>query len=118
MALADVLLGWHSSALFTYTCMLASTFIGRGLLGKLGVLRLGSAAFLASLAYFLTSNFGVYFGGYCGYGNDGFVATYVAALPFWGLSLVGDIGSTAVLFALSVPGRRQIRGDAATEARL
>ena len=55
MALADIVLGWHSSALFTYAGMLAGTLIGRWLLPKLSVLRLGGAAFLASLAFFVTA---------------------------------------------------------------
>ncbi len=117
MALADLVLGWHSSALFTYAGMLAATFIGRGALVKLSVLRLGGAAFLSSFAFFLISNFGVFLGGYYGTGLDGLVATYVAAIPFWGMSLVGDLGSTAVLFGLFVLARRQFGGDAA-EARL
>ena len=63
MALADIVLGWHSSALFTYAGMLAGALIGRGLLRQLSVLRLGGAAIIASLAFFLISNFGVYLGG-------------------------------------------------------
>jgi hypothetical protein len=119
MALSDLVLGWHSSALFTYAGMLAGTFIGRGLLRQLSVVRLGGAAFLASLAFFVISNFGVYLGGYYGFGIDGLVACYVAAIPFWGYSLVGDIGSTALLFALFVLARRYVdRGAGAASARL
>lgn len=106
MAIADLVLGWHSSALFTYAGMLAATLIGRGLLGKLSVIRLGGAAFLSSLAFFLASNFGTYLEGWYGYGLDGLIACYVAAIPFWGLSLVGDLGSTAILFGLFLLGRR------------
>lgn len=108
MAIADLILGWHSSALFTYTGMLAGTLIGRWLLPRLSVIRLGGAAFLASLAFFLISNFGVWLGGYYGYGFDGLIACYVAAIPFWGNSLVGDLGSTAILFGLFVLARRTI----------
>ena len=119
MALADIVLGWHSSALFTYVGMLAGVLIGRGLLRQLSVLRLGGAAFLASLAFFLISNFGVYLGGYYGFGLDGLIACYVAAIPFWGLSLIGDLGSTAILFALFVLARRYTERDAgAAAARL
>lgn len=106
MALADIVLGWHSSALFTYAGMLAGTLIGRWLLPKVSVLRLGVAAFLASLAFFLVSNFGVWVGGYYGYGLDGLIACYVAAIPFWGNSLIGDLGSTAILFAVFLSARR------------
>jgi hypothetical protein len=106
MAIADLVLGWHSSALFTYAGMLAATLIGRGLLGRLSVIRLGGAAFLSSLAFFLASNFGTYLEGWYGYGLDGLIACYVAAIPFWGLSLIGDAGSTAILFGLFLLGRR------------
>jgi hypothetical protein len=102
MALADLVLGWHSSALFTYAGMIATTFIGRGLFRKLSVVRLGTAAFLASAVFFLISNFGVWAGGYYGYTLAGLVACYVAAIPFWGMSLLGDLASTAVLFGLYV----------------
>jgi hypothetical protein len=108
MALADVILGWHSSALFTYTGMLVGTLIGRWLLPRLSVIRLGGVAFLASLAFFLISNFGVYLGGYYGYGFDGLIACYLAAIPFWGNSLIGDLGSTVILFALFVLARRHV----------
>lgn len=119
MALADVVLGWHGSALFTYAGMLAGALIGRGLLQRLSVVRLGGAAFLASLAFFLVSNIGVYLGGYYGFGIDGLIACYVAAIPFWGLSLIGDLGSTAILFGLFVLARRYVDRDAsAAGARL
>ena len=106
MAIADIVLGWHGSALSTYAGMLAATLIGRGLLGRLSVLRLGGAAFLSSLVFFLVSNFGVWLGGYYGPGFEGLVACYVAAIPFWGHSLIGDLGSTAILFVLFLLGRR------------
>lgn len=118
MALADIVLGWHSSALFTYAGMLAGSLIGRDLLQRLSVVRLGGAAFLASFAFFLVSNFGVYLGGYYGFGLDGLVACYVAAIPFWGLSLIGDLGSTAILFGLFVLARRYVDRDSAAGARL
>lgn len=105
MALSDVVLGWHGSALFTYAGMLAATFIGRGLIREVSVLRLGTAAFLSSAAFFVISNFGVWAGGYYGYSLAGLVACYLEAIPFWGYSLVGDLGSTAVLFGLYVLGR-------------
>ena len=105
MALSDLVLGWHSSALFTYAGMLAATFIGRGLIRELSVVRLGTAAFMSSAAFFVISNFGVWVGGYYGYTLPGLVACYLEAIPFWGYSLVGDLGSTAILFGLYVLGR-------------
>lgn len=109
MALADLVLGWHSSALFTYAGMLLAAFIGRWLLRPgLSAWRLGGAAFLASFGFFLVSNFGVWLAGYYGYSFEGLIACYVAAIPFWGNSLVGDLGSTAILFGLFVLARRHV----------
>jgi hypothetical protein len=109
MALADLVLGWHGAALFTYAGMLCGTLIGRFLLlPKLGPLRLLGAALLTSLAFFLVSNFGVWLGGYYGPGLDGLIACYLAAIPFWGNSLVGDLGSTAILFGLFFLARRYV----------
>ncbi len=105
MALGDLVLGWHTSALFTYAGMLAVTFIGRGLFRELSVVRLGTAAFLSSAAFFAISNFGVWAGGYYGYSFAGLLACYLEAIPFWGMSLLGDLGSTAILFGLYVLGR-------------
>lgn len=105
MVLGDLVLGWHSSALFTYAGMLAAALIGRGVIRELSVVRLGGAAFLASAVFFLVSNFGVWAGGYYGYTFEGLLACYVAAIPFWGLSLIGDLASTAALFGLFVLGR-------------
>jgi hypothetical protein len=105
IALSDLVLGWHTSALFTYAGMLAATFIGRGLIRQLSVVRLGTAAFLSSAAFFVISNFGVWVGGYYGYTLDGLVACYIAAIPFWGYSLIGDLGSTAILFGLYLLAR-------------
>lgn len=100
MALADVLLGWHSAMLFTYAGMALAIAIGRWLLPQVSGPRLLGAAFLSSLAFFLISNFGVWLGGYYGPGLDGLIACYAAAIPFWGNSLISDIGSTAILFGL------------------
>lgn len=105
MELSDLALGWHSSALFTYAGILAATFIGRAVIDQVSVLRLCAAAFLSSLVFFLVSNFGVWAGGYYGYTFEGLIACYVAAIPFWGYSLIGDLGSTAILFGLFVFGR-------------
>lgn len=105
MALGDLVLGWHSSALFTYAGMLAVTFIGRGLIRELSVIRVGTAAVVSSAVFFAVSNFGVWAGGYYGYTFQGLVACYLEAIPFWGNSLAADLGSTAILFGLFVLGR-------------
>lgn len=100
MALADVELGWYPDMVFTYVGMALGVLIARGLLRPLTAPRLLATTFLASLVFFLLSNLGVFVGGYYGYSFDGFVACYVAALPFWQNSLIADFTSTALVFAI------------------
>jgi hypothetical protein len=106
MALAEIVLGWYPGVLATYAGMAAGVFIARGLLPKLTVLRLVATTFLASLAFFVLSNFGTWLEGWYGYTWDGLVACYIAALPFWQNSLVADFISTALAFGLFLVGRR------------
>ena len=108
MALADVVLGWYPDFLFTYAAMAAGVFISRGLLHPLTPLRLVGTTFLASLVFFILSNFGVWVSGYYGYTFDGLVACYVAAIPFWQNSLIADFSSTAIVFAIYLLAKRAI----------
>ena len=108
MALADVVLGWYNEAIFTYIGMVAGVFLARGLLHPLTPVRLIGTTFLASLAFFVVSNFGVFISGYYGYSLEGLIACYVAAIPFWQNSLIADFMSTAVVFAIYLAMKRAI----------
>lgn len=100
MLLADLVLGFYPDLLFTYAGMAAGVFVARGLLRPLTPVRLIGTTFLASLIFFVVSNFGVFAGGYYGYTLEGFITCYVAALPFWQNSLFADFTSTALVFAI------------------
>ena len=106
MALADLVLGWYPAVLATYAGMAAGIVIARGLLGKLSALRLVGATFLASLAFFVLSNFGTWLEGWYGYTLEGLVACFAAAIPFWQNSLIADFTSTALAFGLFLLARR------------
>jgi hypothetical protein len=100
MALADVVLGWYPDVVFTYAGMAAGVFLARGLLHALTPVRLIGTTFLASLAFFVLSNLGVFLSGHYGFNLEGLLACYVAALPFWQNSLIADFTSTALVFAI------------------
>jgi len=55
------------------------------------------AAVLGSVAFFLLSNFGSFLQGSYGLNMSGLVACYVAAIPFFGGTLAGDVIWTVVL---------------------
>lgn len=102
MVLADVVINqWYPGVLATYAGMAAGVLIARWLLlPKLTAPRLVGATFLASLAFFILSNFGTWLEGWYGYTLDGLVACFIAAIPFWQNSLIADFTSTALAFGL------------------
>ena len=74
---------------FIYAAFLINVLIGRALLKKFSVARLGAATLLCSTQFFLITNFAVWLAsdGAAGLGNyphtlAGLIACYVAALPF------------------------------------
>lgn len=106
MALADVVLGWYPGVLATYAGMAAGVFLARWLLAPLTVPRLIATTFLASLSFFILSNFGTWLEGWYGYTFDGLVACFIAAIPFWQNSLIADFTSTALAFGIFLLVRR------------
>ena len=106
MALADIVLGWYPGVLATYAGMAAGVFIARRLLAPLTPLRLIATTVLASLAFFVLSNFGTWLEGWYGYTFDGLVACFIAAIPFWQNSLIADFISTVLAFGIFVLARR------------
>ena len=108
MAITDPLLhllfgipGYTKASPFIYGSFLINVWIGRKLAVSESPIRIGGAAFLCSLQFFLITNFAVWYGS-SSYPQTGagLAACYSAAIPFWGRTLAGDLVFTAVLFGL------------------
>jgi hypothetical protein len=107
MAATDPFVGGYSwTSLFVYAAFLINVFIGRTLVRKVTAMRVGAAAFLCSLQFFLVSNFGVWAMGavrnspFHRPGFAGLIITYELGIPFWGRTLAGDLFFSALLFAV------------------
>ncbi len=102
MAITDPLVGGYSRATpVIYLSFLISVWIGRRLSQSESPVRIGAAAFLCSLQFFLLTNAAVWFGGrFYPQTLAGLGESYVSALPFFGRTLAGDLFFTAVLFGL------------------
>lgn len=101
MAVTDPLLGGYSRATpFIYLSFLINVWIGRRLRSSENAFRIGGAAVLCSVQFFLLSNFGVWLG--FGYAHTwaGLAQCYTMALPFFAPTLAGDLVTSAVLFGL------------------
>jgi uncharacterized protein DUF6580 len=102
MLISDFALGTLKGipAFSMVTPFIYAGFIVQLLLGRwLRAVRGGAigAAFLGSVAFFVLSNFGVWLKGSYGLTLGGLAACYVAAIPFFGGTLAGDVVWTVVL---------------------
>ncbi len=106
--LSDVLLeifngtGFHATMPWVYGSFILITFIGR-FVGKLqkgysSIVIIMVAPCIASILFFLLTNFGVWTQGIYGYTGAGLLACYVAAIPFYSGTILGDLFFTFVLF--------------------
>ncbi|MCU0683090.1 MAG: hypothetical protein MUF34_12725 [Polyangiaceae bacterium] len=116
MAVSDIALARvHGYQAFSaVTPFVYAGFGAQALLGRLLRARRGGAlvaAAVGALAFFVLSNAGVWLAsGMYARSADGFVACYVAALPFLGRSLLGDALWTAALSLAYQAAARRLEG--------
>ena len=110
MMLTDPIRSWMEGGYPAYTwftlviygSFLISVLLGRVFLRKSNsILRVASVAVLSSLQFYIITNFAVWTGSNTLYPHtwNGMTACYIAALPFLGRTLLGDLFYTGVLFA-------------------
>jgi hypothetical protein len=94
-----------------YGCFLINVLLGRVLLQhSSSIWRIGSVAALGSVQFYLFTNLPSWWGDpMYGHSVTGFLACYVAALPFFGRTLLGDLFYSGLLFsAYAMLSRRRI----------
>jgi hypothetical protein len=98
--------GYSYTSPAIYACFLINVFIGRRMLRSVTPVRVGLAAFLCSLQFFVLTILAVWAGGVARHnplylpGFNGLLACYVESLPFWGRTLAGDLLFSGALFGL------------------
>ncbi|GAA4413802.1 hypothetical protein GCM10023187_42520 [Nibrella viscosa] len=99
MLLSDALIGFHGLMAYVYGSFALSWLLGLWIRKNPTVPVIGAASLLSSVLFFLITNFGVWYGSaYYPQNGAGLLACYVAALPFFQYSVLGDLVYTAVLF--------------------
>jgi hypothetical protein len=128
MAITEPFVGGFSRVSpVVYACFLLSVSIGRRLLPRVTPIRVGAAAFLCSLQFFVFTNLAMWvvasgadhsLGTRALYTRDlsGLVTCFAVALPFWGRTLAGDLLFSGALFGLYELARRMQAGGSATLA--
>ncbi len=97
---ADALTGFYDPLImaFVYLGFAAGPLMGRLFLHKRKSLaRFGGAVLSAATTFFVLSNFGMWLAAYP-HTLSGFIECYVRAIPFYGVTLLGDTFYAAILF--------------------
>jgi len=96
---------------FIYGSLLISVWIGRRWVQNPSVSRVGLAASVGSLQFFLITNAATWLmSGMYPLTTAGLAACYIAAIPFFGNTLASDLLYSGVLFGLYAWSRRAVLG--------
>ncbi len=99
MFISDLVMGLHALLPVVYASFAVIVCIGFWLRARKSVLRVAAAAAAGSVSFFVITNFGVWaWGSLYPTTFDGLAAAYIAAIPFFRNTLLGDAMYTAVLF--------------------
>ncbi|RMG78398.1 MAG: hypothetical protein D6707_09890 [Bacteroidetes bacterium] len=100
MFLTDIILGFHSTMWAVYLSFAIAVGIG-AMLPKANVKNLILASLSSSVIFYLITNFAVWLGSsFYPQNAAGLIECYVAGLPFFNYTLLGDITFTLSVFGL------------------
>ncbi|MBM3188918.1 MAG: hypothetical protein FJ280_28495 [Planctomycetes bacterium] len=99
MILSDLVIGFHRTLPFVYGAFALIVLIGFWLRRHRTTLGVVGAMLAGSIVFFLLANFGVWvLGSFYPRTLEGLLAAYVAAIPFFRNTVVGDLFYATVLF--------------------
>jgi hypothetical protein len=101
VAMSDLVLGWHSTILFTWGAFAVTGWLAWWIRVRPSAARILAGSLLGSVIFFLVTNFGVW-AMQTLYPRTlaGLWECYVAGLPFFRNALAGDLIYTGVLFGM------------------
>ncbi len=107
MLLSDLVLGCTRYRMLSligiqpvvYACILATTALGQLIHDRRSVLQVGAASLSGSILFFVVTNYAVWAMGH-GYPSSGssLAECYIAAIPFFQNTLLGDLAYSTILF--------------------
>lgn len=104
MFLSDIVMqlvngtGFYPDMGFVYGAMILMTLVGFALRGKNQRAAILAASLTGSILFFIITNFGTWTTGLYGYTSQGLVNCYVAAIPFFKGTVLGDLFYNLVFF--------------------
>ena len=99
LLLSDLVLGFYHGQATVYFSVALIVMIGMVALGRVSPVRVGAAAIVSSILFFVITNFGMWlFSGFYPRTLGGLEACYVAAIPFFQNTIAGDLFYATLLF--------------------
>jgi hypothetical protein len=99
LLLSDAVLGFYHGMATVYATVALIVVIGWWLSLRRTPLRIGGAAIMSSVLFFVITNFGMWlFSGFYPVTYAGLVACYTAAIPFFQNTIAGDLFYATLLF--------------------
>ena len=97
--ISDLVLGLHNTMVFVYGAFAITVGIGFWLRKHQSALPIAGAAVSSSVLFYIITNFGAWLMGPLYPPTlEGLMASYVAGIPFFQHTLIGDLVFTAILF--------------------
>ena len=102
MLISDYFIGFYTGVAWVYGSFVAIGFIGLWLRNHRGVVQTVGATLVGSYVFFIVTNFGVWASSQVTYSHTftGLVDCYVAAIPFFRNTVLGDFSYVGVMFGL------------------
>lgn len=100
--------GFHNTMPYVYIAFILTTMIGLYIRNKVGVQSIATASLFSSVLFFIITNFGVWAANGMESGITGLGLIYVAGIPFFGPTMVGDLFFNAILFGSFYLAQRKI----------
>ncbi len=111
MVFSDIILGYHTTIAFVYGSFALTVLLGTWLQHRNSLLNIGIATVTSSVLFFIITNFGVWATQQVTYPPtfDGLVQCYIAAIPFFRNTLIGDLVYVGLLVGIYEFTAKKIR---------
>ena len=100
LVVSDMIIGLHDTIPFVYGAFTVTVMAGIWLRDRLSVITVAGTAMATSLLFFIVTNFGAWLfnQGLYPMTSAGLLQSYIAGIPFYANTLIGDLFFTALLF--------------------
>jgi hypothetical protein len=100
--------GFHNTILFVYASFALTTLIGLYVGKNANLKTVFTASLISSVLFFIITNFGCWASGGFQEGATGLATTYIAGIPFFGPTLLGDLFFNGILFGSFYLAQRRL----------